>query len=115
MPESRSWDVCGSCLYQQLLILAGLACQLCSSLNKKRQALIFGKYKQSLSVPSPSWFSLESDIWLPAGSCWQLVSLNRKPYFWNGVAWDAGHGEDGKAPQDQRKHLWGRAASEQTP
>lgn len=32
------------------------------------QALIFGKYKQSLSVPSLSWFSLENDIWVPRWS-----------------------------------------------
>lgn len=48
--------------------VSNLARRLSSAMRNNSQALIFGKYKQSLSVPSLSWFSLENDIWVPRWS-----------------------------------------------
>lgn len=68
---------------------AGLLQELLSiSVNKHGLPLTFGKYKQSLSVPRLSWFSLENDAWLPAGPSWQLVSLagsNTSRRMWLGT------------------------------
>lgn len=68
------------------------ACHLLSSVSTKRHRLSFWKISTSSWSLHFSGFSQEGDIWFFVSSSWQLASCSRRPFFWEGVSWEAGQG-----------------------